>query len=343
MVSITNLIVHEVQKHEGERKAILIARPGENPVDDQAEALSSQITNLFNRSGMNTGRFSNPQGSEEGAQLPRLLSKYYRDNSFTDFAEFSKECAAEYLRYLEPVEEAEGGFLWFNHYELHDTHFLLIALLKRKQGIGLGKDLSFSQVEQVEIEKLHMALRINLTAWQSGDEGRYIAFRFGRAPKAESEYFTQFIGCDEPKVAAKETRKLVDLTAAFCQVEGLPSKQANDFKRVVSEHCQSKAEEREPLEIKAIASEVESRFSIEQANKFLEIAESDSFKMEKEIFVEKAALKKLTRFSGSSRALTLSFDSDLLGESIVFDEQTGSLTIRDLPKSLLKQLKASLG
>lgn len=339
-MSISNLIVHEIQKHEGERKAILIARPNENPVDSQAEALSAQVTNLFNRSGMNTGRFANPQGSEEGSQLPGLLYKHFKDNDFADFAAFTKDCAAEYLKHLEAVEEAEGGLLWFNHYELHDTHFLYIVMLKRKKGIGLGADLSLSQIEQIEMEKLHMALRINLTAWQSGDEGRYIAFRFGRAPKFESEYFTQFIGCDEPKAAAKETRKLVDLTSAFCQAEGIPSKQANEFKKVVSEHCQSKAEEREPLEIKDIASQVESRFSVEQANKFLEIADSDSFKMEKEIFVEKAALKKLTRLSGSSRALTLSFDSDLLGESIEFDADSGTLVIKELPKSLLKQLQA---
>lgn len=339
-MSITNLIVHEIQKHEGERKAILIARPNENPVDVQAQALSEQVTNLFNRSGMTTGRFSNPHGSEEGSQLPALLTKHFKDNEFLDFANFSKDCAAEYLKHLESVEEAEGGLLWFNHYELHDTHFLYIVLLKRKQGIGLGADLSLSQVEQIEMEKLHMALRINLTAWQGADEGRYIAFRFGRAPKFESEYFTQFIGCDEPKVAATETRKLVDLTSAFCQSEGFPSKQANDFKRVVSEHCQAKANDREPMEIQEIAREVESRFSVEQANKFLEIADSDSFKMEKEIFVEKAGLKKLTRLSGSSRALTMSFDSDLLGESVHFDADSGTLTIKELPKSLLKQLKS---
>ncbi|SHF55172.1 nucleoid-associated protein [Marinomonas polaris DSM 16579] len=339
-MSISNLIVHEIQKHEGERKAILIARPNENPVDGQAEALSAQVTNLFNRSGMNTGRFVNPQGSEEGAQLPALLFKNFKNDTFVDFAGFTKDCAAEFLKYLEPVEEAEGGLLWFNHYELHDTHFLYIVMLKRKKGIGLGADLSLSQIEQIEMEKLHMSLRINLTAWQAGDEGRYISFRFGRAPKFESEYFTQFIGCDEPKVAAKETRKLVDLTAAFCQSEGFPSKQANEFKKVVSEHCQAKAQDREPLAIKEIASQVESRFSIEQANKFLEIADSDSFKMEKEIFVEKAALKKLTRLSGSSRALTISFDSELLAESIVFNADSGTLTIKDLPKSLLKQLQA---
>lgn len=339
-MSISNLIVHEIQKNEDERKAILIARPNENPVDGQAEALSTQVINLFNRSGMNTGRFINPQGSEEGAQLPTLLFRHFKDNSFTDFSGFTKACSAEYLKHLEPVEEAEGGLLWFNHYELHDTHFLYIVMLKRKKGIGLGVDLSLSQIEQIETEKLHMALRINLTAWQSGDEGRYIAFRFGRAPKSESEYFTQFIGCDEPKAAAKETRKLVDLTSAFCQSEGFPSKQVNEFKKVVSEHCQIKVEDREPLVINEIAKEVESRFSIEQANKFLEIADSDSFKMEKEIFVEKAALKKLTRLSGSSRALTLSFDIDLLGESVEFDANTGALMIKDLPKSLLKQLQS---
>ncbi|MCV2402638.1 nucleoid-associated protein [Marinomonas sp. C2222] len=338
-MSINNLIVHEIQKCEGEKKALLIARPNENPVDGQATLISAQVTNLFNRSGMNTGRFSNPSGSDTGSQLPNLLSKHFTNNIFADFSLFTKECAAEYLKYLEQVEEAEGGLLWFNHFELHDTQFLYIVLLKRKSGIVLSADLSLSQVDQIETEKLHMALRINLTAWQSNDEGRYIAFRFGRAPKFEKEYFTQFIGCDEPKVASKETKKLVDLTSAFCQTEEFAPKQANTFKKVVSEHCQSKIEDNEPLTMKELATEVQAKFSVEQANKFLDIANSDDFKMEKELFVEKAALKKLTRLSGSSRSLTLSFDADLLGESITYDSSSNALTFKDIPKSLLKQLQ----
>jgi len=103
----------------------------------------------------------------------------------------------------------------------------------------------------------------------------------------------------------------------------------------------AKAQDREPLAIKDIASQVESRFSIEQANKFLEIADSDSFKMEKEIFVEKAALKKLTRLSGSSRALDVKFLIVSFWESRWYlDADSGTLVIKELPKSLLKQLQS---
>lgn len=337
-MSIVNLIVHEVQKAEGESKALLVARPNENPIDTEAEQLAAKVTHLFNRSGMNTGQFSNPEGSEEGSKLPALLHQHFNGEAFDDFVAFTKACAAEYVRYLEPVSDAEGGLLWFNHYELGGSHFLFIVLLKRKAGITLGEDLSFAQVHQLETDKLHMALRVNLSAYHDRDDTRYIAFRFGKAPKWESEYFTQFIGCDEPKVAAKETRKLVEAASAFCQSEALPSKAANEFKRAVAEQCLEKAEEREPLELSDIARQIETRFSAEQASKFLEIAESDAFQVEKEIFVEKAALKKLTRASGSNRSLTLSFDTDLLGESIQFNADTGELTIKDLPRSLLKQL-----
>lgn len=337
-MSIANLIVHEVQKAEGESKALLVARPTENPIDADAEQLAAKVTNLFNRSGMNTGQFSNPEGSEEGSKLPALLHNHFNGQGFDDFAAFTKACAAEYVRFLEPVSEAEGGLLWFNHYELGGAHFLFIVLLKRKAGITLGEDLSFAQVNQLETDKLHMAMRVNLSAYHDRDDTRYIAFRFGKAPKWESEYFTQFIGCDEPKVAAKETRKLVEAASAFCQSQSMSSKTANEFKRAVAEQCLEKAAEREPLELSDVAKQIESRFSTDQANQFLEMAESDAFQVEKEIFVEKAALKKLTRASGSNRALTLSFDTDLLGESIEFNADTGALTIKELPRSLLKQL-----
>ncbi|TDO99775.1 nucleoid-associated protein [Marinomonas balearica] len=338
-MSIVNLIVHEVQKPVNESKAMLVARPNENPIDDDALSLAAQVTNLFNRSGMNTGRFSNEEGSDEGAKLPALLHRHFDGSSFDDFSAFTKAVATDFVRHIESVEETEGGLLWFNHYEVEGTHFLFIVLLKRKQGLTLGSDLTFAQVEQLETEKLHMAMRVNLSAYHDRDESRYIAFRFGRAPKQESEYFTKFIGCNEPKVAAKETRQLVEAAAAFCQAASLPTKEANEFRKSVSEQCMERAEERQPIEIKEIAKQIENRFSPEQASQFLEIAESDAFNIEKEVFVEKAALKKLTRVSGSNRTMTLSFDADLIGQSVEFDEQTGSLTIKDLPRSLLKQLQ----
>lgn len=342
IVSISNLIVHEIQKNSSNDKALLIARPEEMAVDDQALALSQKINDLFNRSGMNTGRFSNPDGSDEGSQLPGLIKQHFDGAGFSDFVGFTKACAAEYVRHLEPVEDVEGGLLWFHHYQVQDTSFLLIVLLKRKQGVVLNSDLSLEQINQIEMDKLHMALRINLSAWKAEDEARYIAFRFGRAPRHESDYFTAFIGCNEPAAAAKETRKLVDLTSAFCQEMNVPQKAAVELKRVVADRCLEKVEDKEPIELKEIAAEIETQFSADQASKFLDLAASESFNLEKEIFVEKAGLKKLTRYSGSNKTLTLSFDSDLLGESISFNEATQSLTINDLPRSLLKQLQKDL-
>ncbi|OUR70518.1 hypothetical protein A9Q77_07340, partial [Marinomonas sp. 42_23_T18] len=337
------LIVHEIQKNSSSDKTLLIARPEEMIVDDQAMALSQKINDLFNRSGMNTGRFSNPEGSDEGSKLPGLINQHFNESGFSDFVAFTKACAAEYVRHLETVEDVEGGLLWFHHYQVQDTSFLLIVLLKRKEGVVLNADLSLEQINQIEMDKLHMAMRINLTAWKAQDEARYIAFRFGRAPRHESDYFTAFIGCNEPAAAATETRKLVDLTSAFCQEMNVPQKAAVELKRVVADRCLEKVEDKEPIALKQIADEIESQFSAEQAKKFLDLASSESFNLEKEIFVEKAALKKLTRYSGSNKTITLSFDSDLLGESISFNEATQSLTFKDLPKSLLKQLQKDLG
>lgn len=340
-MSIVNLIVHEIQKKSTEKKAILVARPTENSLDIQAETLAEQIGHLFNRSGMNTGRFSNPEGSEEGAKLPCLLAHYFDGKQFSDFPRFTKECAEDFVSYIGDVEEAEGGLLWFNHYQLHDTQFLFIVLLKRKQGLILNTDLSLQKIEQIELDRLHMAMRINLTALQAQDDSRYISFRFGKAPKNESDYFTRFIGCNEPKAIAKETRKLVDLTSAYCQQQAMPVKQANEVKKAVAEHCLEKAEQQEPVNIKEMAASIESRFTPNQEGDFLTIADSESFALDKEMFVEKAALKKLTRYSGSNRALTISFDSELLGDSIRYDETTQSLIISDMPKTLLKQLQKS--
>ena len=53
-------------------------------------------------------------------------------------------------------------------------------------------------------------------------------------------------------------------------------------------------------------------------------------------------LKHLVRISGKGNGLSLSFSSDLMQQTILFDEQSDTLTITAIPKSLKKQIMEHL-
>ena len=57
-----------------------------------------------------------------------------------------------------------------------------------------------------------------------------------------------------------------------------------------------------------------------------------------EIHTDRARLKRYVRFSGRDKNLSISFSSDRFGEGIVYDTDSESLIIKDIPKSLKQQL-----
>jgi nucleoid-associated protein len=58
-----------------------------------------------------------------------------------------------------------------------------------------------------------------------------------------------------------------------------------------------------------------------------------------ELIPDRKSLKNYLRYSGKNKEVTLSFAATALGSDISFDPNENSLTIKNLPSRLLKQLK----
>lgn len=81
------------------------------------------------------------------------------------------------------------------------------------------KDLSLDPVEGIDLDKLHMAARVNLSDWRANDplKTRYISFRVGKSSGGVTDYFSDFIGCQEYTVAKEDTADLIDITIEFAK------------------------------------------------------------------------------------------------------------------------------
>ena len=57
---------------------------------------------------------------------------------------------------------------------------------------------------------------------------------------------------------------------------------------------------------------------------------------------DKTKLRKLVRFSGRDKDLSVSFSSAQLGKEVTYNSDTGELVLKKVPKSLLQQLNEHL-
>lgn len=338
-MSIENIIVHEVRKEEENSVADIFTRDEENAIDAHAQDLNDQLTQLFRKTGLNTGRFSIPEADDDPKpHFVTLLETYFNINEFSDFIEFSKAASRDFKRKLDGSSSSKGGYIWFNHYVHNDENFLSIVLLRKKHGLSLSSDLTLDDVEQLDLDRLHMAARINLTAWLSGTSTRYIAFRIGRGAKDVTGYFSTFIGCEEYTRARVDTQNLVAVTKQYCVDNGFDDVKSETVKQFVFDQCVAWLDDDEPILLDSISTMLDTRFAPTQNGKFLEIAQDEPFSLNNEIPIERSALKGLTRYSGKSKKLSLSFDSDLLNVSVFYNQGSGELKIIDLPDKLKQQL-----
>lgn len=343
---IQHIIIHEITK-EPTSAATANLRDQENPVNEHAERVSHQLSTLFK--GVNIGGFHRPDNPGlPPAAFEALLSTYFDGNDFSDFVAFSHGASEVLIDKLNDpkAQQAKGGYLLLHHYIHQGNHFLSVVLLRMRQGISLSEDLSFTEVDELNLDTLHMAARVNLSDWRAAATERYIAFKIGRQARDVTQYFSDFIGCREYRAAKEDTKNLVAATSEFCARRSLSDSDTLGVRRQVDELCRDRVDNGLPVLLEDISDLLDARYppaDERDQGLFLSIAQDD-YGLTNSPAIDKSALRSLVRYSGKTKKLAISFDADLLDEGTVrYDNEAKSLTITELPESLLVELERARG
>jgi len=356
MMEILNIIVHEVKKYTSKEitdtsndkkeasqdKVTYDFRPNENDIDEFSVMLSEELTKLFSKTGLSTGKFNEPKDDDEKKpQFVTLVEKYYKNKIFENFIQFSKSATREFGNQLSHSGTSKGGYLWFNHYTVNKESFLSIVLLRKKNGISIDSNLNINKIERLDLSKLHMAARINLTKWKSKKSSRYIAFRIGEKAKDVTDYFSKFIGCEEYTKAKADTKNLITVTKKYALIHKFDEIQTEDIKLLVFKTCTEWKNKDIPVKLDSISDLLDTTYQIPEKNKgeFLNIAQSDPYMLSNEIQIDTRELRNLKRYSCRTSKMSISFDSDLLDKEIIFDNTKNELIFTKLPPSLLSELQ----
>ena len=110
------------------------------------------------------------------------------------------------------------------------------------------------------------------------------------------------------------------------------------MKKQVFEYCKGQINSGEEIAL----TELSDTLPTLNQQPFVAFTQEQNYGLEESIPPVRTALKSLTKFSGSGKGITISFDAELLNQRILWDETSDTLTIKGLPPNLRDQLQRRL-
>ena len=328
---IRHSIIHQIDKKPDGTPAVLHVSGTELAESQATENLLHDLNVAYNaKPGKAWGFFH----AQSGAFPFSGWLQTYIDGG--EFIEFSHTAVEHLQKLMEESNLSVGGHVLMAHYQQGLTDYLIVALLQNSEGVTVNPDLSVTPSKHLDFGSISLAARINISEWRSNPKSRqYISCLKGSKGRKATDYFRDFIGCQEGVDGPGETRTLLKAFSDFVTVEGLHEDSAREKTDTLVNYSMAQAKLGEPITLNELSGLIDE----EQPNSFYNFIKSKDYGLSETLPPDKKTINKFRRFTGRAEGMSISFEAHLLGDKIVFDEAGGTLTLRNLPTRLTDQLK----
>ncbi|MBM5458834.1 nucleoid-associated protein YejK [Pseudomonas sp. P66] len=329
---IRHAVIHHIDKKPDGSPAVLHEAGSELHESQAIETLLGDLNDAYNaKQGKAWGLFH----SESGAHpLSRWLNEYLKEDM--TFLEFSKVAVCHLVKLMEETNLSTGGHVIFAHYTQGMTDYLTIALLHHSDGVTVTDELELAPSRHLDVGQLHLAARICISEWQNNKNSKqYISFIKGKNGRKVSEYFRDFVGCMEGVDGPGETRTLLKAFSDFVEGEDLPDEAAREKTQTLVDYAVSQTKKGDAVSLEELSGLIDE----DRPKAFYDHIRNKDYGLSPEIPADKRTLNQFRRFTGRAEGMSISFEAHLLGSKIEYDEEAGTLMIKNLPTQLVDSLK----
>ena len=331
---IRHAVMHFIDKKPDGSPAALHMASASLPESGAIENLVNDVNDGYNaKTGKAWGFFH----SESGAYpLSGWLAKVVSGDM--QFIDFTRTAVEHLTRLMGESNLAVGGHVLFALYQQGLTDYLTIAILREAETISVADDLNVSVSRHLDTSALHFAARINLSEWKHNPASRqYISFIKSKKGRKASDYFRDFIGCQEGVDSPGETRTLLKAFADFVKAEDLADDTASEKSHDLVVYAQAQDKIGEPISL----DELSELLDEDRPKTFADFLRAGDYGISESFAADKRTLSQYRRYTGRAEGMSISFEAHLLGKRVEFDRDNSSLTIKNLPTQLVEQLKRS--
>lgn len=332
-ITVNQIVLHQLVKHAENETTTMesVLRDELLTITPEVEQMMLQLHQGYQNKGKAFGVFQ--ENSIFAQELNRLLEN---EINFLNFSQQSTKLLAQELG---KYNFADSGTLILCQYNFLATDYLFIALLDSCISMLVDENLEIRRTEYLDITQFDIAARINLTDLQvNANSNRYLTFIKGRVGRKISDFFMDFLGAEEGLNPQVQNQCLLQAVSDYCEQGELNKEQTQAVKKQVFEYCKGQLASGDEIAL----TELSANLPTLNERPFVTFTEEQDYGLEETIPPVRSALKTLTKFSGSGKGVTLSFDADLLNNRIEWDPLTDTLTIKGIPPNLKDQLQKAL-
>lgn len=328
-IQVSQVVLHQFKLNEqSEQKLTTQLREELLDCSDEVNQLLLQLHQAYQSKNKAYAIF------QDNSIFAQELNRYLEQE--LDFLTFSHICAKTLAQELGKYPFADSGTFILCQYNFLATDYLFIALLDSKNSVLVDEKLEIKSTSYLELLQFDIAARINLTELKlSANSNRYLTFLKGRIGRKIGDFFMDFLGAEQGLDPKTQNQCLLQAVNDYCQQGELTQEQSQAIKKQVFDYCQEQLSNNDEIVIQELS---ETLPTLNQQD-FSTFTTNQGYELEQSIPPVKATLKSLTKFSGSGKGVTISFDANLLNSRVIWDESSDTLLIKELPANLKDQLQ----
>lgn len=363
---ISNIALHFISKKEESGEVLLRLGPENIEIGAKITAFVDGLHTIYNAKGskaygsfstmpaqaINTDNVTDTIESLEGvngssetttARFVDLMEGYLGERQ--SFYAFSTQAANTLKNEIEKYDLEESGYLVVCHYEYMGGRYLLVAVIPVSQHYSVDGELNISADKHLDTNKIQLAARIDLFDYQQNASGnRYISFIKGRAGRKVSDFFLDFLGCEEGLNAKEQTQTLVQAVEDYVAVNQLDSSEKQQTRKELLNYCKEQKASSQDVSMQEVGKVIGHTTTDASGNEqdFYQFCQQQSYPIEESFPHDQTVVNKITKYSGYGNGISLSFERSHFGQDVVYNPHNDSLTIYKVPPNLKEQLQALL-
>ena len=326
---ISHFIIHSIARATTESEIQTKYSTDELDVDGKLMELSGELKQAY------VGKAGKQYGVFDQDLSACVVSSWLReslDKKMT-FSSFTKKATEHFVSLLADTDSVIDGHMVFLQEELADGEFLSVYFLHHNEGSWVNSELTIDTCRFLDVRGVLVGCRIAITDWQSENPpSGYLSVLRARGDKDLTDVFWNWIGFADKRDIATETNQFLQVVSAFG--ENLEETEATQYKHKVIDYCLEQDKRGEPVIIRDLSSHIDDS----EPKRFESFLSSAVGTPVVDLIPDRGQIRQFVRISGRNDLLSLSFDADCVGESILYDKEKDSITITNIPAPLKLRL-----
>ena len=330
-MTLKHCIIHSIERATPGTEVSTSFREQENPATGPAYSLFEQLKQSFQRSSQKQYGYFDRESDDN--PLPGWIREHHQGTS--SFSRVSQRILEHLQQKMGENDEAFSADLMIAVDSVMDQDQLYIFWIDHVDASLIDHSLDVVHSRYIDSNKMAYSARVFVDEWLQEDSQKYMSLITSRGSKPISDAFSGFMGFSTGVNLIEETHEFLSIVDQYAQ--SLPEDKVSDHRGQILEYCVDQDKQGAPVVFEDISRQLDEG----QPGNFSEFVAERQQAPAVEMYTDRSSLKRYVRYFGRDKNMSISFSADMFGQEIVYDEVAGTLTIKQIPKSLKQQLKTT--